>query len=52
MRFYVLNCLKGTSATQCLFEVWACGVVEAFDRARADGYWPLSVARSGWTETE
>ena len=50
-RYYVLNCLKGTSATPCQFHVWAWGVMEAFERAKQADYWPLSVHNSSWSAT-
>ena len=50
-RHYVLNCIKGEAATPCTFDVWAWGVLEACDKAKAAGYWPLSVHSSSWSET-
>lgn len=59
-RHYVLNCLRGidslltlaeSETTPVLYSVWAWGVLEAFDKAEAAGYWPLSVHSSSWSET-
>lgn len=50
MRHYVISCLHGTSAVPMLHEVWACGVIEAFDRCKASGLWPLAVVRSDWED--
>ncbi len=51
MRWYRLRCSQGTSATPLDYDVWAVGVVDAFQRARYAGYWPLSVVDSSFVET-
>lgn len=52
MRWYRINALRGTSGFGCIVEVWAVGVVAAFDKVRASGAWPLSVAADGWVAAE
>lgn len=49
-RHYTLICLRGSSATPCQFSTWAWGIIDAFNKAKEAGYWPLSVIRSGWHE--
>jgi len=49
-RWYKINCLKGAEAQPYQIEVWALGVIEAFEKAREQGYWPLSVSDSGWSQ--
>jgi hypothetical protein len=51
MRWYRLHCSQKTSATPLDYDVWAVGVVDAFQRARYAGYWPLSVVDSSFVET-
>jgi hypothetical protein len=49
LRFYELNCIRGTGATPYLFRCWALGVIEAFEIAKASGYWPLNIASLSFT---
>lgn len=47
MILYRINCLRGTSTTYEIFETWADGVVEAFDKAKAAGLYPCTLAWFG-----
>ena len=56
MRWYRLHCIDCRASTarspETVFaehrvEV-AGGVIDAWEQARADGYWPLSVIESDW----
>lgn len=54
-RWYELHCIdcKASTADQpivyCEHRVEVSGgVVDAFEKARADGYWPLHVVASDW----
>lgn len=43
MIWYRLKCLRGTSTTFETFDTWADGVVEAFEKARDAGLYPVSM---------
>ncbi len=57
MRWYRLYCCKA-DASSSLYTVWgehivhACGIAAAFDAARGDGWYPVSVIKSGWSRSE
>lgn len=39
MRHNTVNCLYGNSVTVYLFMSWAIGIIDAYDKCEAAGYW-------------
>lgn len=58
MRWYLLRCIDcAVSIRLAPTTVWcehkvtvSGGVIEAFAKAREDGYWPVGVIKSDWAE--
>jgi hypothetical protein len=56
--FYRLHCIdcratreKAPETVYCEHELEALGVIDAWDKAKQAGYWPLSVIESGLQKT-